>query len=72
MGNMIEHLYEVGIQDKRTGKKFDLRIWAENTDAATHKVTDALFGADGEYRWTGSGPLYKDNKLIAREREART
>ena len=72
MGNMKEHLYEVGLQDKRTGEKINLRIWAENTDAATHKITSALLGAHGEYRWTGSGPLYENNKLISREREART
>lgn len=64
---MKEYLYQVGIKDKRTGEKIKLRIWAENTDAATHKVTNALFGAYGEYSWTGSGPIYENNKLVERE-----
>ena len=64
---MKEYLYSVGMKDKRTGEKINLRIWAQNTDDATHKVTNALFGAYGEYSWTGSGPLYENNKLIERE-----
>lgn len=64
---MKEYLYQVGMKDKRTGEKIDLRIWAQNVDEATHKVTHALFGAYGEYRWTGSGPLYENNKIIERE-----
>lgn len=64
---MKEYLYSVGMKDKRTGEKINLRIWAQNTDEATHKVTNALFGAYGEYSWTGSGPLYENNELIERE-----
>ncbi len=64
---MKEHLYEVGLKDKRTGEKLNLRIWAENTDVATHKITNALFGINGEYQWTGSGPLYEKNQLISRD-----
>lgn len=64
---MKEHLYSVGLKDMRTGEKLKLRIWAENTDAATHKITSALFGINGEYQWTGSGPLYENNELISRE-----
>lgn len=64
---MKEHLYQVGLEDKRTGERINLRIWAESTDAATHKITNAAFGAYGEYRWTGSGPLYENNQLITRE-----
>lgn len=64
---MKEHLYQVGMKDKRTGEKIELRIWAKNTDEATHKVTTALFGANGEYSWTGSGPVYKNNELVSRE-----
>lgn len=64
---MKENLYTVGLKDRRTGENLDLRIWAETTDAATHKITNALFGACGEYVWRGTGPLYENNKLISRE-----
>ncbi len=69
---MKENLYEVGIKDKRTGEKMNLRIWAKNTDAATRKVTNTFFGVDGEYQWCGTGPLYENNKIISREIEAET
>lgn len=64
---MKKYLYTVGMKDKRTGEKINLRIWAANTDEATGKVTGALFGMYGEYVWTGSGPVYEDNKLFERE-----
>lgn len=64
---MKEYLYQVGLKDRRTGEKIKLRIWAKNVDEATNKVTNALFGVYGEYSWTGSGPLYENNKLIERE-----
>lgn len=64
---MKEYLYQVGIKDKRTGEKIKLRIWAANVDDATHKITSAIFGAYGEYVWTGSGPIHENNKLVERE-----
>lgn len=64
---MKEHLYQFCLEDKRTGEMIYLRILAENTDVAAHKITKAVFGAYGEYRLTGSGPLYKNNQLITRE-----
>lgn len=64
---MKEFLYQVGIKDKKTGEKMHLRVWAKNTDEATHKLTGALFGYYAEYEWTGTGPLYENNKLIERE-----
>lgn len=63
---MTEHLYSIGMKDKRTGEKINLRIWAKNTDEATHKVCGILLGAYCEYIWTGSGPLYENNELISR------
>ena len=65
---MKEYLYQVCMKDRCTGEKIKLKIWAENVDEATHKVTSVLFGAYGEYSWTGSNPLYENNKCIERER----
>lgn len=64
---MKEHLYHVGIEHKKTGQKLDLQVWAKNTDEATHKLTGVLIGYDCPYRWTGSGPIYENNRLITRE-----
>ena len=62
----LEHLYSVGMVDQQTGEKVNIKVWAETTDKATHKLTSALFGAYGPYRWTGTGPLYENNKVITR------
>lgn len=64
----VEHLYSVGMVDRETNEKVNLKVWATNTDNATHKITNALFGAYGPYRWTGSGPIYRNNELVTRIR----
>jgi hypothetical protein len=64
---MKEYLYEVCIKDKKTNQKINLRVWAKNTDEATWKVVEPLVGYNKEYIWTGSGPIYENNKLIERE-----
>ncbi len=66
---MTEYLYAIGIRHKETGDTFDLFVWAENTDQATCKLTKAIFGPNGAYVWTGSGPVYKDNAQVTRTRE---
>ncbi len=66
---MIERLYSVGIQHKESKEKQKLFVWAKNTEEATHKFTGTLIGYDCEYVWTGSGPVYKDNKQITRHTE---
>jgi hypothetical protein len=58
------HLYEVGLKDRETGEKINLKVKAHNTNEATHKICDALLGHNGPYVWTGTGPIYKNNKLI--------
>ncbi len=63
---MKEHLYSVGIRHKKTGVKSSLFVWAKNADEATHKLTGTLIGYDCEYAWTGSGPVYKNNKIVTR------
>ncbi len=60
------YLYSVGVINKRTGDKMNVEVWAENNDEATHKLTDALFGADGSYRWAGTGPVYENNQIVSK------
>ncbi len=65
---MKEYLYSIGLKDNRTKARFNLRVWAKNVDDATSKITDALLGVCGEYRWTGTGPEHDENgDLISRE-----
>lgn len=66
---MYEYKYGVGMRHKVTGEKLHLEVWAENTDAATYKLTGTLIGPDCEYIWTGSGPIYENNQLIRREKK---
>ena len=64
---MKEYLFLIGMKDRRTGDKINLRVWGENVVAATNKITSALFGYHGEYVWTGSGPLHETNEVISRD-----
>lgn len=66
---MTEYLYQVDLRNKTTGERLHLNVWAENTDAATHKLTGTLIGPKCEYAWTGTGPLYENNKLIERKED---
>lgn len=59
------NLYSVGMRHIKTGEKVNLEVWAENVDEATHKC-NFLFNYNGEYHWTGSGPVYKDNQLVSK------
>ena len=63
---MKEYLYSVGMRDNRTDEKMDLRVWAKDSTEATRKVTKALFGYNGEYRWIGTGLIYENNMIIER------
>lgn len=64
---MKEHLYSVGLEHKKTEERIDLQVWARNTDEATHKLTGVLIGYTCLYRWSGSGPVYENNRIITRE-----
>ena len=64
---MNEHLYTVSVQDKKTKEKLKLQVWAKNTDEATHKLTGSLIGYHCQYRWTGTNPVYEDNKIVTRK-----
>ena len=64
---MNEHLYTVSVQDKKTNEKLKLQVWARNTDEATQKLTSSLIGYNCQYRWTGTNPVYEDNKIVTRK-----
>lgn len=64
---MIEHLYTVSVQDKKTNEQLKLQVWAKNADEATHKFTGSLIGYNCQYRWTGTNPVYEDNKIVTRK-----
>lgn len=57
------NLYRVGMVHKKTNEKVSLQVWAGHVDEATHKC-NFLFGPDGQYRWTGSGPVHDENGKI--------
>lgn len=64
---MKEMLYKVGMIDKKTGEKLDLKVWAENCERATAKIDD-LFCYGSCYRWTGTKPMRDDKgEVIDRE-----
>lgn len=66
---MYEYKYSIGVRHESTGEKLKLEVWAEDVDAATHKLTGTLIGPECEYIWTGSGPIYENNQLIRREKK---
>lgn len=51
---MYEYKYSIGVRHKSTGERLKLEVWAEDVDAATHKLT---------------GTLYENNQLIRREKK---
>lgn len=63
---MKEQLFSVGIQHIKTGERINLEVWAKNVHEATHEL-HGVIGPYTQYRWTGSGPVYKDNKIVTRE-----
>ena len=62
-----EYLYKVGLKNKETGDRFDLQVWAQNGDEATHKLTGTLIGYHCQYAWCGTGVLYENNKPVTRD-----
>lgn len=63
---MKEYQYRVCAKRKATGDVINLYVWAENTDAATHKLCGVLFGHLCEYEWRGTGPVYENNEIVSR------
>lgn len=63
---MKQHLYKVDMKHKETNERISLKVWAENTDEATHKIVNAIGGYRGEYEWRGTSPEYKNNQLVTR------
>ena len=65
---MKEQLFSVGIQHIKSGERISLDVWAENVDKATAQlVHGGLIGPYAEYRWTGTGPVYRNNEIVTKE-----
>ncbi|MEI3100991.1 MAG: hypothetical protein V8T45_04005 [Oscillospiraceae bacterium] len=64
---MKEYQYRISAKCKDTGDNIRLYVWAENADAATHKLCGILFGYHCEYEWCGTSPMYEGNKIISRD-----
>ena len=64
---ITETLYSVGIKNKRTGERLNVEVWGERNEQATAKLLNSLIGIDKPYAWTGTSPVYIDNKLVQRE-----
>ena len=64
---MTERLYGVGIRHKESGEKITVEVWGKSPEDATAKLLNSLIGIDKRYAWTGTGPVYKNNKTIERE-----
>ncbi len=60
---MKVYLYKIGMAHRKTGEKIYLEVWAENVDEATNKC-NFLFDCEGQYRWTGSGPVHDEHGEI--------
>lgn len=66
---MKEYKWSVGLRHKATGTRLDVHVWAPTNDEATHRLCGVLIGPECDYEWTGTGPVYENNKTV--EREAR-
>ena len=62
----MERLYSVGIRHKETGNKVNVEVWGTSPEEATSKLLNSLIGIDKQYAWTGTGPVYKNNKTVER------
>ena len=62
-----EHLYQVCLIHKKTGKRLNLQVWAQNSDEATHKQTGSLIGYHCQYDWRGTSVLHENNRPISRD-----
>lgn len=61
-----EQLFSVGIQHIKTGERIHLEVWAKNVHEATYGLRGVI-GPYTQYRWTGSGPVYRNNEIVTRE-----
>lgn len=55
-------VWRVGMKSLRTGEKINLEVTGATNEEATFKCT-SLFGYQGDYAWTGTGPLYAPNPV---------
>lgn len=63
---MTEQLFSVGIQHIKTGERINLEVWAKNVNEATMGL-EGVISWNTQYRWTGSGPVYRNNAIVTRE-----
>ena len=56
-------VWTVNIKNNRTGEKISLEVTAATNEEATRKCT-GLFGYNGDYQWTGTGPLYEEERQV--------
>jgi hypothetical protein len=54
-------VWTVGMKNTRTGEKINLEVTGSTNEEATRKCT-SLFGHNGDYQWTGTGPLYEEER----------
>lgn len=65
---MREILYGVVVVDNMTKKQHRLKVWAEDVEEATSKLTNSLLGYYNCYRWIGAGPIHDSKgEVITRE-----
>lgn len=62
----MEILYEVGLKHKETGERLNVHVWGTDVHQATSALLNSLIGPDNKYIWKGTGPVYKNNKLVTR------
>lgn len=64
---MKEYKWSVGLRHKATGERLSVTVWATKNDAATYMLCGVLIGSECDYEWTGTGPVYENNQVVARE-----
>lgn len=64
---MKEYKWSVGLRHKATRARLCVCVWAPTNDAATHALCGSLIGPECEYDWTGTGPVYENNRTVCRD-----
>lgn len=56
-------VWTVSMKNSRTGEKISLEVSAATNEEATGKCR-GLFGYNNDYQWTGTGPLYEEERQV--------
>ena len=62
----MEQLWRVSIRHKETGETIHLEVWADSNLHATSLLLNSVIGINKRYAWAGTGPVYKENKIVTR------